>query len=147
MLVPAQIGSDDSEVLLTKLGFLAFTSKLAKFSSEALLIVAAWLFASTWVAISLVTRFFPTDGLKGEAGMWLFTVIGTDSRDLAGVNLFLDFGGLGLGKADLLLAFFTVFFSSSSSVSKGFLPLDNFLELDFELRGWFPTLTTGKKNS
>ena len=60
-------------------------------------------------------------------------MIGTDSRDLAGVNLFLDFGGLGLGKADLL-AFFTVFFvSSSSSVSKGFLPLVDLLLEDLEL--------------
>lgn len=33
-----QIGSDDSDVLLNKFGFLAFTSKLAKFSSEALFI-------------------------------------------------------------------------------------------------------------
>ena len=33
-----QIGSDDSDVFLNKFGFLAFTSKLAKFSSEALFI-------------------------------------------------------------------------------------------------------------
>ena len=33
-----QIGSDDSDVFLNKFGFLAFTSKFAKFSSEALFI-------------------------------------------------------------------------------------------------------------
>ena len=67
------------------------------------------------MAISLVTRLlFKPVGLNGEAGMWLLTVIGTDSQDLAGVNLLLeaatetaateageDFGGLGLGNADL----------------------------------------------
>jgi len=70
------------------------------------------------VAISLVTRLLVRPvGRNGEAGMWLLTVIGTDSQDLAGVNLFLaaeageteaealilgeDFGGLGLGNADL----------------------------------------------
>ena len=69
------------------------------------------------MAISLVTRLLVRPvGRNGEAGMWLLTVIGTDSQDLAGVNLFLaeageteaealilgeDFGGLGLGNADL----------------------------------------------
>lgn len=65
------------------------------------------------MAISLVTRLlFKPVGLNGEAGMWLLTVIGTDSQDLAAVNLLLeaetaateagkDFGGLGLGNADL----------------------------------------------
>ena len=66
------------------------------------------------MAISLVTRLLVRPvGRNGEAGMWLLTVIGTDSQDLAGVNLLLeatetaateageDFGGLGLGNADL----------------------------------------------
>ena len=39
-----QIGSDDSDVFLNKFGFLAFSSKLAKFSSEALFIAVLFLF-------------------------------------------------------------------------------------------------------
>ena len=39
-----QIGSDDSDVFLYKFGFLAFSSKLAKFSSEALFIAVLFLF-------------------------------------------------------------------------------------------------------
>lgn len=103
------MGSDDSEVLIHS----SFCSEAgfggSKFSTETLLVscFSSW---STWVAISLVTFFKAIDedaGLMGEAGMWLLTVIGTDSRDRAGVNFDLlgedCFGGEGLGKFELFL--------------------------------------------
>ena len=46
-----QIGSDDSDVFLNKFGFLAFSSKLAKFSSEALFIAVLFLFLLLFLLI------------------------------------------------------------------------------------------------
>ena len=56
--------------------------------------------------------------------MWLFTVIGTDSRERAGVNLLFDdelefLGGLGLGKPECFLPFLLLFVELVSGGGEG----------------------------